>query len=386
MSKPKVFVSYASEDRQIADQIVSELNKENINCWISYESIHTGDVWSESIVSGIIDCPVFLLVLSQHVNNDPKQILRELEYADQHNKQLMCFQLEPLSINPALAYYYTTVHRHEAFQYTKEKAIKKLIDDIKKVIDQPDRIALTQERNSIIKKAKLAFNASDFQIARQLFSQIPDVPSAQYYLGVMALNGLGQPIDYQEAVYWLLKATAQEDIQAQYQLAKMYFEDKIEPNNPKLTFEYSKKAAEAGIVDAQIMLGKLYLTGYGILPSTKEGFFWLKKAASEGNAAAYYELGMFKCEDLLAGTFIRDFIGPSLLKTDADLIISFPFKYFYKAALLGHEKSKAIVNAFRRQVIYFIIITTTYIWLTFIDPVKNEYIKKGVDYIFPVII
>jgi TPR repeat protein len=78
-------------------------------------------------------------------------------------------------------------------------------------------------------------------------------PYAQYYLGIMYLDGQGVAPDAKEAARWL------------------------------------RSAAEQGVAQAQYRLGRLYAEGRGVGKDLEEAYAWFGVAAHRGNAKAASE-------------------------------------------------------------------------------------------------
>lgn len=51
--KPQVFVSYASEDREVALRIVESLKKQGISCWVDKEGIRFGQDYRPSVAGTV---------------------------------------------------------------------------------------------------------------------------------------------------------------------------------------------------------------------------------------------------------------------------------------------------------------------------------------------
>jgi len=81
-------------------------------------------------------------------------------------------------------------------------------------------------------------------------------PQAEYYLGIMYLNGLGLPLDFEQGAIWL------------------------------------QRSANHGDVMAQFELGKLYVAGQQIEQDYDQGIRWLLSAARQGHAGAQFNFGL----------------------------------------------------------------------------------------------
>ena len=75
-----VFISYANEDKSIADAICVRLESRGIRCWIAPRDIPPGTAWAEAIIRAIGESRIMVLVYSAH-SNCSQQVPRELERA-----------------------------------------------------------------------------------------------------------------------------------------------------------------------------------------------------------------------------------------------------------------------------------------------------------------
>ena len=64
--KGAIFISYASEDRAVAEAIAQKLNEAKLDAWLDREQIMAGDRFAERIVDGIRRSDLFVPVLSRH--------------------------------------------------------------------------------------------------------------------------------------------------------------------------------------------------------------------------------------------------------------------------------------------------------------------------------
>ena len=76
----------------------------------------------------------------------------------------------------------------------------------------------------------------------------------------------------------LVKKAGAGDVQAQYQLGVIYYEDDSIDQHYIKAFECFEKAAEQGIALAQSYLGAMYYSGLGVEQDTAKAKEWLNKA------------------------------------------------------------------------------------------------------------
>ena len=99
----KVFISYASKDRQTAMTICHALEGRGQTCWISCRDIHPGENYQESIVRAIRGAGVMLLVLSANANNSD-EIKKEIALASQSHLMVIPVRAEDVVPSEAFSY------------------------------------------------------------------------------------------------------------------------------------------------------------------------------------------------------------------------------------------------------------------------------------------
>lgn len=75
-----VFISYAGEERELAESVCAGLELRGLRCWIAPRDIAPGDVYADAIVRAIESCDTFVLLLTNSAN-DSDHVFRELELA-----------------------------------------------------------------------------------------------------------------------------------------------------------------------------------------------------------------------------------------------------------------------------------------------------------------
>jgi hypothetical protein len=71
-----VFLSYASQDRTVAEQIKSVFDAEGVEVWFDREALQSGDDYRQVIESHIEQCVHFIPVVSRHTAGDEKRFFR----------------------------------------------------------------------------------------------------------------------------------------------------------------------------------------------------------------------------------------------------------------------------------------------------------------------
>src|SRR6266487_333029 len=76
----KVFLSYASEDREVAKELASHLAKEKIEAWDPAEALFPGDNWALKIGKALEQSDAMVVLLSPN-SVKSEWVLHELQYA-----------------------------------------------------------------------------------------------------------------------------------------------------------------------------------------------------------------------------------------------------------------------------------------------------------------
>jgi TolB-like protein/Tfp pilus assembly protein PilF len=124
-----VFMSYASQDRSVADAVCGALEREGVTCWIAPRDVVPGEFYADAIVRGIDAAKVFVLVLSQHAATSP-HVVREVERATSKRHPVVSFRIDQVSMPPALEYFLNASHWLDASISELAASLPKLIDAV----------------------------------------------------------------------------------------------------------------------------------------------------------------------------------------------------------------------------------------------------------------
>src|SRR5262245_50861217 len=139
-----------------------------------------------------------------------------------------------------------------------------------------------------------AFKRRDFRTALSEFTPLADGGDAraQYYLGLMLVNGLATPRNEARAADYLARSAAQDNAQAQALLGAMYLQGRGVARDEAKGADLVRRAADSGVASAQYTMGLLLIEGRGGLPKDPAtAMLWLKAAADQNHVPAYCWLG-----------------------------------------------------------------------------------------------
>ena len=126
--------------------------------------------------------------------------------------------------------------------------------------------ALAQEGVDPFQRGLLAFEAGDFTLAFRLWRPLAEQGSAeaQLGLGVMYMDGLGEPQDDTRAARWFSLAADQGDAEAAYNLGFLYFSGRGLRQDLQEAQRWFAAAADQGHAEANYYLGIMFSRNYGV--------------------------------------------------------------------------------------------------------------------------
>ncbi|MEW6572774.1 MAG: tetratricopeptide repeat protein [Bacillota bacterium] len=122
-----VFISYSSQDKQVADAVCATLESKRIRCWIAPRDVLPGTLYADTIIEAINNCRILVLVLSTKSNYSP-QVTREVERAVNKGIPILPFRIEDVHLSKSLEYFVSPHHWLDALTPPLEKHLKSLAE------------------------------------------------------------------------------------------------------------------------------------------------------------------------------------------------------------------------------------------------------------------
>lgn len=147
------FISYSSKDKEVADALVHRLEQAEVRCWIAPRDILPGANWSESIIGGINECKVLVLILTAD-SNTSQQVLQEVERAVHKGLTVLPFRVADVPISPSLELFIGARHWLDAMTRPMDQSLGELAEAVLRVLGRksgaapapaPAPVAVTEE-------------------------------------------------------------------------------------------------------------------------------------------------------------------------------------------------------------------------------------------------
>lgn len=123
------FISYATANRDSADDIRARIEASGLRCWIAPRDVRAGREYGEEIVRGIERSRCFVLILSAAANASPF-VAREVERAVAKGRAVFPVRIEPVLPSPRLELFVSSAHWIDAFQDDPAAQLQRLVQDL----------------------------------------------------------------------------------------------------------------------------------------------------------------------------------------------------------------------------------------------------------------
>lgn len=296
-----VFISYSGRDKNAADAVCHALEADGIRCWIAPRDIFAGKDWSESILTAILNCKVFVLVLSRQ-SSAARQVQSEVLTAVAENRIVVPFRIEDIYPGGALRLQLSGTHWLDAFPPPLDPHLKKLSETLRLLMGE----ASPQPAPTPV--VPIATGGSTEK------RKAEENPRTQFETSEVDANGRGILQDQPEAVRRYRNAADQGSAEDQNNLGRAYAQGLGGEKDQREALKRYRKAAEHGYAPAQNATGLAYQNGSGVVDDEGEALSWYRKAASIILPLKNYWFQLVALALILSATLLAVDYRPTLYK------------------------------------------------------------------------
>jgi TPR repeat protein len=134
-----VFISYASEDKIVADAVCATLESHSVRCWIAPRDVLPGMAYGEAIIDAIRGCRIMVLVFSSSSNISP-HIPKEIERAVSAGVAVVPFRIEDVRPGKSLDYFIGSVHWLDALTQPLEQHLQRLVQNVQTLLSRDSMV------------------------------------------------------------------------------------------------------------------------------------------------------------------------------------------------------------------------------------------------------
>lgn len=123
------FISYSSQDRNIADNLCNKLESRGIKVWYAPRNVHGS--YAAAIMKGISEATHFIVILSKN-SLSSQHVLNEIDNAHARLPDLRFkpLRLDDIELTPEFSYYLSRQHWMDAFLPPIEEKLDSFVDAI----------------------------------------------------------------------------------------------------------------------------------------------------------------------------------------------------------------------------------------------------------------
>jgi TPR repeat protein len=140
-----VFISYASEDKIVADAVCGMLESHAVRCWVAPRDVLPGVAYGEAIIDAIRGCRIMILVFSSKSNTSP-HIPKEIERAVSAGVSIIPFRIEDVKPGRSLDYFIGSVHWLDALTPPLESHLERLAQNVQTLLSRD--VPVIERKNS----------------------------------------------------------------------------------------------------------------------------------------------------------------------------------------------------------------------------------------------
>lgn len=127
-----LFISYSTQDRDIAEVVRSTLERRGRRVWMAPRDVPPGMSYPQAIIGAIRESESAVLILSESSNQSP-HVLREVErLSSDSSKRIVVVRIEPVELSDGLAYFASMIQWVEAprdqLQRDPEGALRSILE------------------------------------------------------------------------------------------------------------------------------------------------------------------------------------------------------------------------------------------------------------------
>ena len=143
-----VFISYAKEDKIVADAVCATLESHAVRCWIAPRDVLPGMAYGEAIIDAIRSCRIMILVFSSKSNASP-HIPKEIERAVSAGVAVIPFRIEDVLPGKSLDYFIGSVHWLDALTRPLEQHLERLVQNVQTLLSRDAPVIEARKSSAI---------------------------------------------------------------------------------------------------------------------------------------------------------------------------------------------------------------------------------------------
>jgi ribosomal protein L7/L12 len=131
--KKEVFISHSNDDKEVAMALCNKFEAHGIGCWIGVRDITPTEIYVDSIIDGITNCRVLLLILSETAVKS-RHLVREVELAFSKGIRILPLLIEDITPSEAVKYFLGPYQWFKTNDQLLEEYFPELLFAVRKIL------------------------------------------------------------------------------------------------------------------------------------------------------------------------------------------------------------------------------------------------------------
>ncbi|MFH1076993.1 MAG: toll/interleukin-1 receptor domain-containing protein, partial [Pseudomonadota bacterium] len=149
----EVFISYSTKNSELAQFLCNQLEGSGAACWISPRDIPSGQNWANSIVNGITDAKLTLLLVSE-ASLASEEVAKEIDLANGMRKTMLPVRIENVTLKGAFLYHLSNKQSVDALGDDKFTRFNSTTETVLALLNKKDVVSKDIVAGSISDQAK----------------------------------------------------------------------------------------------------------------------------------------------------------------------------------------------------------------------------------------
>lgn len=145
----RVFISHASLDFKVADDVRRRLEAVGVPCWIAPRDIPLGSSYASEIANAVTKATALVLILTEGANNS-QPVANEVEMAFRHQRVIIPVRLKPVEPGMRLAFFVNNTQWVDAFHTPLKDRVREIARIVRAIASgKPPEPAEPEKRTAL---------------------------------------------------------------------------------------------------------------------------------------------------------------------------------------------------------------------------------------------
>ena len=172
-----IFISYSRRDSELVTRLYEDIQAQGLAVWMDRNAIEAGTLWRSSIVAGIEECRVFLLVVSA-ASQQSRNVAKELALAESNSKPILPVLIDKTPIQADFGYSLAGIQFVDMFRKGYADCLAEILAAIPRLSAEPASNAAAAASGVVTQPGEMVAVVAHQDVAERQSSQAFASPPA----------------------------------------------------------------------------------------------------------------------------------------------------------------------------------------------------------------